>query len=231
MEQKRNLRAKRVKEEAGKGGRWSLGRGDVGLSFSSSVWILVLLLGTGAPLAFPGLRNLNTETRLVADISTALSYTACMRLVPRAGTAPAGVLGSLDAYLPPWGVPGRQWWELRSHIQTTQRGSAPGRGGRSRAWCGRAYSGADRDGTEGTACSVQRKSSDQTWNTQIKTQEMTMAKEKGDLVLGKTWLLDHINLFTSRAKLKISTAKLRGEWSRQPEGLRKSYLARWWSQQ
>lgn len=56
---------------------------------------------------------------------------------------------------------------------------------------------------------------------------MTMAKEKGDLVLGKTWLLDHINLFTSRAKLKISTAKLRGEWSRQPEGLRKSYLARW----
>ena len=33
----------------------------------------------------------------------------------------------------------------------------------------------------------------QTWNTQIKTQEMTMAKEKGDLVLQKTWLLDHIN--------------------------------------
>ena len=101
MEQKRNLRAKRVKEEASKGGRRSLGRGNVGLSFSSSVWILVLLLGTGAPPAFPRLRNLNTETRLVADISTALSYTACIRLVPRAGTAPAGVLGSLDAYLPP----------------------------------------------------------------------------------------------------------------------------------
>ena len=40
---------------------------------------------------------------------------------------------------------------------------------------------------------IQCRGSSQTWNTQIKTQEMTMAKEKGDLALWKTWLLDHIN--------------------------------------
>ena len=149
------------KEEASKGGRWRLGRGDVGLSFSSSVWILVLLLGAGTPLACPGLRYLKyRQTRLVADISTVLSYNARIRPVFRVGTAPVGVPESLDAYLPPWGVPWRQSWEPRSQIQIAQRESVPMRGRRSRAWCSRAYRGADRSGTEGSACSVQRKWSD-----------------------------------------------------------------------
>lgn len=92
MEQKRSESAERMMAEDSKGGRRSLGGGTVGLSFSSFVWILVLLLGTGAQLAYPGLRN-----------------------------------------LPPSGVPGRQSWELRSRIQTAQRGSAPKQEGRSRA--------------------------------------------------------------------------------------------------
>ena len=40
---------------------------------------------------------------------------------------------------------------------------------------------------------IQCRGSGQTWNTQIKIQEMIMAKEKGDLVLWKTWSLDPIN--------------------------------------
>ena len=60
--------------------------------FLSSVWILVLLLGAGAPLACPGLRYLKyRQTRLVADISTVLSYNARIRPVFRVGTAPVGV--------------------------------------------------------------------------------------------------------------------------------------------
>lgn len=47
-----------MKEGDSKGGRRSLGGGNTGLSFSSSVWILVLLLGTGAQPAYPGLRSL-----------------------------------------------------------------------------------------------------------------------------------------------------------------------------
>ena len=146
------------KEEVSKGGRWRLGHGDVGLSFSSSVWILVLLLGAGAPLACPGLRYLKyRQTGLVADTSTVLSYIACIRLVLRVGTAPVGVPESLDTYLPPWGVPWYQSWEPQSQIQTAHRGSAPLRGRMSREWCSRAYGGADRNGTVVTTSSVQRK--------------------------------------------------------------------------
>lgn len=36
---------------------------NAGLSFSSSVWILVRLLGTGGQLAYPGLRNLKRKER------------------------------------------------------------------------------------------------------------------------------------------------------------------------
>lgn len=80
-----------MKEGDSNGRRRNLGGGDAGLSFSSSVRRLALLLGTRAQLAYPGLKN-----------------------------------------LPPSGVPGRQSWELQSQRQTARRGSAPGRGGRSR---------------------------------------------------------------------------------------------------
>lgn len=75
-----------MKEEDSKDGRRCLRGGNVGLSFSSSVWILVLLLDTGAQLAYPELRDLKTEKRLVADISTTLSCTPCMYV--RAGPFP-----------------------------------------------------------------------------------------------------------------------------------------------
>lgn len=192
------------------GGSWSLWRGDVGLSFSSSVWSLVLLLGTAAPLAYPGWKNLKHRDKV---ISTALSYPASVSLIPRAGTAPAGALGSWDAYLPPPGVPGRWLWVPQSRIQTARWGSVPGRGRRCRAWWGKAYRRTDSNGDGITACLVQRKRSGQPWNTKVKTQEMTMAKEKKDSVPSKTWLLDHIGVFMSRAKWKLSTAKLTGEWS------------------
>lgn len=72
MDDGAEMKLKEHREGRGEqGGRWRLGCGDVGLSFSSSVWILVLLLGAGAPLACPGLRYLKyRQTRLVADIST-----------------------------------------------------------------------------------------------------------------------------------------------------------------
>lgn len=123
--------AERMTEEDSKGGRRSLGGGTVGLSFSSSVWIRVLLLGTGARLAYPGWRNLKYRENISGRHKhSALSYPL---YVCGAGTGPGGSLGWLHAYLPPSGVPGRRLWEPRSRTQTTRRGSAPGRGRRSRA--------------------------------------------------------------------------------------------------
>lgn len=53
-----------MKVEDSQGGGWSLGVGNVGLSSSSSVWIPVLLLGTGAQLAYPGSRNLEYREKV-----------------------------------------------------------------------------------------------------------------------------------------------------------------------
>lgn len=64
MVQKRIKRGGRIKVGDSKGGGWSLGAGNVGLSFSSSVWILVLLLGTEAQLAYPGSRNLQHREKV-----------------------------------------------------------------------------------------------------------------------------------------------------------------------
>lgn len=130
MEQKRRNESSGRTPEDRKGGRRSLGGGTVGLSFSSSVWILVLLLGTGARLAYPGLRNLKYRENISGGHKhSALSYPL---YVCRGWDRSCGELGWLHAYLPPSGVPGRRWWEPQSRTQTAQRGSAPGRGGRSR---------------------------------------------------------------------------------------------------
>lgn len=85
-----------IKSEGGR--PWCFRAGKVGLNFFSSVWILVLLLGTGAQTAYPGLRNLL-----------------------------------------PSRVPARQLWELLFQIRTTPRGSVPGQGGMSTAWCDRVF--------------------------------------------------------------------------------------------
>lgn len=58
-------------------------------------------------------------------------------------------------------------------------------------------------------------------HTRIQTPQLTMAKGKGDLGPRKTCLLDHTNLPSTRAKLKVSTARLRGERSQHPRWVSK----------
>lgn len=50
-------------KEDNRGGRRCFRAGKVGLNFFSSVWTLVLPLGTGARLAYPGLKNLKQTDR------------------------------------------------------------------------------------------------------------------------------------------------------------------------
>ena len=58
VQKRRNERGGKMKEGDSNGRRRNLGGGDAGLSFSSSVRRLALLLGTRAQLAYPGLKNL-----------------------------------------------------------------------------------------------------------------------------------------------------------------------------